>query len=52
MGLLDSKDVIMDIVLTEHGRKLLGEGKFSPRFYRFGDEEVDYQTTPEPETQE
>jgi hypothetical protein len=43
MGFLDNKEEILNIILTEHGKNLLDEGKFVPVFYAFFDDEVDYQ---------
>lgn len=34
----------MEIILTEHGRKKLGQGKFRPIYFAFADDEIDYQT--------
>lgn len=43
MGFLDSKEEMMQIILTDHGRSLLSKGKFNIRYYSFSDDEVDYQ---------
>lgn len=40
---LDPKERVMEIKLTEHGRKMLGRGKFRPVYFAFSDDEVDYQ---------
>ena len=45
MGFLDnSGDIILDVVLTDHGRMLLakGDGSFSIVKFALGDDEVDY----------
>lgn len=36
----------MEIILTQHGRKLLNKGKLIAKYYKFFDDEVDYQATP------
>lgn len=43
MAFIDNKENVMEIVLTEHGRKLLSQGKLAVKFYRFFDDEIDYQ---------
>ena len=40
--MLDPKERVLDFCLTQYGRKLLGQGKLVAKYYRFGDEEVDY----------
>jgi len=45
MGFLDnSGDIILDVVLTDHGRQLLakGDGSFQISKFALGDEEIDY----------
>ena len=45
MGFLDnSGDIILDAVLTDHGRKVLsrGDGSFQIVKFAVGDEEIDY----------
>ena len=45
MGFLDnSGDIILDVVLTDHGRKALskGDGSFNIEKFALGDEEIDY----------
>ena len=45
MGFLDnSGDIILDAVLTDHGRKLLakGDGSFQITKFALGDEEINY----------
>jgi hypothetical protein len=37
MGLLDSKQRIMDTIITDEGRRQLGTGRFIPAFYSFSD---------------
>ena len=32
----------MDVILTQHGRKKLSEGKLIVKYYKFSDPEVDY----------
>lgn len=36
----------MEIILTQHGRKLLNKGKLIVKHYKFFDDEVDYQASP------
>lgn len=43
MGFLDKKERVMDIILTQHGRKKLAKGEFRPKYFAFTDDEVDYQ---------
>ena len=46
MGFLDnSGDIILDVVLTDHGRKELskGDGSFKISKFALGDEEIDYE---------
>lgn len=45
MGFIDSKERVLEISLTQHGRKKLSEGKLSVKYYSFSDDEVDYQTS-------
>lgn len=42
MAFLDPKEEILQIVLTQHGRKKLAKGEFSPKYFSFSDDEVDY----------
>ena len=45
MGFLDnSGDIILDVVLTDHGRMLLakGDGSFQITKFALSDEEIDY----------
>jgi hypothetical protein len=42
MAFLDPKERVMDIILTQHGRKKLAEGKLQVKYYRFFDDEIDY----------
>jgi hypothetical protein len=44
MAFLDPKETIMSITLTDEGRKKLSTGQLQMKFYRFFDDEVDYQT--------
>jgi hypothetical protein len=41
-GFIDNKENVMEILLTQHGRKLLSEGKLIAKYYRFFDDEVNY----------
>lgn len=43
MSFLDPKEITIDIVLTQHGRKMLAKGKFEPKYFAFSDDEIDYQ---------
>lgn len=43
MSFLDPKERIMDIILTQEGRRLLSQGNLQVKYYRFFDDEVDYQ---------
>lgn len=45
MAFIDSKNETINFILTQHGRKLLGEGNFAIAYYGFGDDEIDYQST-------
>jgi len=42
MSFFDNKKEVFDIILTAHGKKLLSEGKFKPKFYSFFDDEMIY----------
>lgn len=42
MSFFDSKEEIIDIELTNHGKYLLSKGKFKPEFYAFFDDEIIY----------
>lgn len=42
MGFLDSKERILDVVLTDKGRELLSQNLLSFEFFAFSDEGVDY----------
>jgi hypothetical protein len=44
MAFLNPKEQIMSITLTDEGRKKLSQGQLQMKFYRFFDDEVDYQT--------
>jgi hypothetical protein len=44
MSFFNSKEEVLDILLTEYGKKLYSEGKFKPVYYSFYDEEVIYDT--------
>ena len=43
MGFLDTKERIMEFILTQKGKEYLSEGKFNIKFYAFSDDEIDYQ---------
>lgn len=43
MGFLDSKEEMLKIVLTDHGKKKLAEGDLQVAHYAFFDDEVDYE---------
>ncbi len=43
-GFMKSKEEVMAILLTQYGRKLLSQGNLKVKYYRFMDENVDYQT--------
>lgn len=43
MSFLDPKERVMEIILTQHGRKKLAQGKFKPVYFAFSDDEIDYQ---------
>jgi hypothetical protein len=43
MGFLDQKERIIDLKLTEKGRKLLSKGLLDFKFFAFSDEGIDYQ---------
>lgn len=43
MAILDSKERILEIILTQYGRKKLSEGDLKVKYYSFFDDEVDYQ---------
>ena len=42
MGFLDhtTNSIIVDAVLTDHGRKLLSEGEFKISYFKFSDDEI------------
>lgn len=43
MSFLDKKERVLDIILTQHGRKRLAKGEFQPKYFAFSDDEIDYQ---------
>lgn len=43
MGFLDPKERVLDIILTQQGKKLLSQGKLIIKYYSFTDTEVDYE---------
>lgn len=42
MGILSPKEEMMQIALTDHGKKLLSQGKLIVKYYAFADDEIDY----------
>ena len=42
MEFFNRKEEVIDIKLTQYGRKKYAEGKFSPKYYSFSDEDVIY----------
>ena len=42
MGILNTKERILDVVLTDRGRKLLSQNLLDFEFYAFSDDGVDY----------
>lgn len=40
---LDSKERIMEVILTQKGRQKLAQGKLNIKYYAFHDDEIDYQ---------
>ena len=53
MKFLDKKEQVLDIQLTQHGKRLLSQGVFKPEFYAFFDDDIiyDYNWAGEDETQ-
>ena len=45
MSFFDSKEEIIDIELTNHGKYLLSKGKFKPEYYAFFDDEIVYDSS-------
>ena len=43
MAFLDSKEDLLVIILTEHGRELLSKDGLKIKYYTFFDDEVDYE---------
>lgn len=41
-GLLNKKERVMDVLITEFGRDAMSKGTFNPVFYSFGDSGIDY----------
>lgn len=41
-GLLNKKERVMDVLITEFGRDAMSKGTFNPVFYSFGDSGTDY----------
>jgi len=42
MSFLNKKENVLDIELTQHGKRLLSRGKFSPKFFAFFDDDILY----------
>lgn len=42
MKFLDAKEEILDIELTQHGKRLLSKGVFKPEYYAFYDDDIIY----------
>ena len=45
MGFLDTKEDLLKIILTQHGRKKLSEGSLKIEFYALLDDEIDYEVS-------
>lgn len=50
MALLDPKEDLFKIILTQYGRKKLSEGDLKVEYYAFVDDEVDYEAGELPQT--
>lgn len=44
MKFLDKKEQVLDIQLTQHGKRLLSNGSFKPHYYAFFDDDIIYDT--------
>ena len=44
MKFLDKKEQVLDIQLTQYGKRLLSNGKFKPHSYAFFDDDIIYDT--------
>lgn len=42
MGIFDDKEDVLEIELTQYGKRMLAQGKLEPAFYAFSDEDVLY----------
>ncbi|MDP3987034.1 MAG: hypothetical protein Q8P81_02295 [Nanoarchaeota archaeon] len=42
MGFIDPKECVMEVELTQYGKRLLSNGKFSPKYYAFFDDDILY----------
>lgn len=42
MAFLDKKEQVLDIQLTQHGKRLLSRGKLKPAYYAFFDDDIIY----------
>ena len=40
MSFLNSKEEVIEIQLTQHGKRLLSQGLFEPKYYAFYDDDV------------
>lgn len=45
MEFFDRKEEVLEIQLTQRGKKLLAEGEFKPHYYQFFDDDILYDTT-------
>jgi len=45
MSFFDSKEEVINIELTQYGKRLLSEGRFMPAYYSFHDDDVLYDST-------
>lgn len=45
MSFLDSKEQVIDLVLTKHGKEQISKGLFSPSYYAFVDDDILYNST-------
>lgn len=45
MAILDPKEDLLKIILTQHGRKRLSEGNLKVTYFAFLDDEIDYEVS-------
>ena len=45
MSFFDRKEQVLDLQLTQHGKRLLSQGKLKPVFYAFYDDDVLYDSS-------